>query len=493
MSPVLFALALDPFLELLSRRLPKESMVRAYADDMALILSDLGQLSVVAPLYQLLAKASCLHVNISKTVLVPLYEAGIVQARKDISFSAWARVKIEVGCSKYLGIFVGPQADSDINFAGPMIKFRERAAYWLGCPWLGAYFQSIGFNMFALSVLQFVGQLYPPSTTVENEIMMWAGKFAHGPNNWLWGDGGHAFFRASVELGLRASPRCPKSVCKSSLLRCSLRFMPKFQVKLKELDTAILRSHIPYTKCLDVIQKSVHWHSKSIQEEATKLRFDSVMFNAPIKADANKLMYNMFFDSIHPKGVVEHLLAHHYSSRWFAGTSFKTASGVLVPIADVALEMGNKGCKHLHFVGTCVPSRVHLANVRFHFNGWHTKARYQKRSGSTCLFCQLEESEDSIEHIICCPVIQDLLPRCYKKGSPPRVPVKYFYLFGLDNKHKLAMALYVFAVYTMHNDLRHNPNRTELRQCISRIAGEVRLTGSLRNVWEEVFGWRLNP
>ena len=36
MSPVLFALALDPFLDYLCNALPQGSTVRAYADDMAL-------------------------------------------------------------------------------------------------------------------------------------------------------------------------------------------------------------------------------------------------------------------------------------------------------------------------------------------------------------------------------------------------------------------------------------------------------------------------
>ena len=71
------------------------------------------------------------------------------------------------------------------------------------------------------------------------------------------------------------------------------------------------------------------------------------------------------------------------------------------------------------------------------------------------------------------------------------MPVKHFFLFGLDGKHKLAFGLMVYALYTMHNDLRHNPDRTELRQCIMRIAGEVRLQTSHRRVWEDVFGWQL--
>ena len=71
------------------------------------------------------------------------------------------------------------------------------------------------------------------------------------------------------------------------------------------------------------------------------------------------------------------------------------------------------------------------------------------------------------------------------------MPVKHFFLFGLDGKHKLAFGLMVYALYTMHNDLRHNPDRTELRQCIMRIAGEVRLQTSRRRAWEDVFDWQL--
>ena len=46
MSPVLFALALDPFLDYLAKTLPNDSMVRAYADDMAVILPNLRELPI---------------------------------------------------------------------------------------------------------------------------------------------------------------------------------------------------------------------------------------------------------------------------------------------------------------------------------------------------------------------------------------------------------------------------------------------------------------
>ena len=162
MSPVLFALALDPFLEHLRMHLPADCMVRAYADDMAVLLPRVTSVSLLPPLFDRLAKASSLHVNVSKTILTPLYKTDIQQARTDIQHSSWRSMSIEMGCSKYLGFLVGPMADASANFKVPFEKFKKRAAYWLGCTWLGAYFQTLGFNMFALSVFNFISQLYMP-------------------------------------------------------------------------------------------------------------------------------------------------------------------------------------------------------------------------------------------------------------------------------------------------------------------------------------------
>ena len=72
MSPVLFALALDPFLEHLRCHLPADCMIRAYADDMAVILPCIGDVSLLPPMFERLARASSLHVNVSKTILTPL-------------------------------------------------------------------------------------------------------------------------------------------------------------------------------------------------------------------------------------------------------------------------------------------------------------------------------------------------------------------------------------------------------------------------------------
>ena len=55
MSPVLFALALDPILDYLCRQLPPDAMVHAYADDMAIVLQDVAAIRHVTPCFNLLS------------------------------------------------------------------------------------------------------------------------------------------------------------------------------------------------------------------------------------------------------------------------------------------------------------------------------------------------------------------------------------------------------------------------------------------------------
>ena len=114
------------FLEHLRRHLPADCMVRAYADDMAVVLPCVTSVSLLPPLFDRLAKASSLHVNVSKTILTPLYKTDIQQARKDVQHSSWRSMSIEIGCSKYLGFLVGPMADASTNFKVPFSRSSNR-------------------------------------------------------------------------------------------------------------------------------------------------------------------------------------------------------------------------------------------------------------------------------------------------------------------------------------------------------------------------------
>jgi hypothetical protein len=234
-------------------------------------------------------------------------------------------------------------------------------------------------------------------------------------------------------------------------------------------------------------------HSKYVMAEAHELKFKVKVSKAKIKTDVNKIAYDMFFDSTRPKCSLPVALKEIIRNRWceFGFIRLPALSGSRWNQEALLSILAQRSVAKLRSLSKCVPPRVHLSNVRLHFNGWHTEARYQRRLGSVCLFCQREDSEDSIEHILRCQFIQDLFPASLKKGYPPRVPPKTFFLYGMDRKHQMAVSLMVHAIYTMHNSIRHNPHHAEVRKTIARIAEEVNVSWTFRNAWSDVFGWRL--
>ena len=150
--------------------MPAGSMVRAYADDIGIVLQNITTLDIVASTFSLLARAAALQVNIDKTVFVPLYPTTELQANKDIRDTQWYGMSVSIGYGKYLGFYVGPSATATVNIEGPMNKFRTRAAHWLALRHIGSFFQCMGFNMCALSVLLFVSQLYRVPESFLKEI-----------------------------------------------------------------------------------------------------------------------------------------------------------------------------------------------------------------------------------------------------------------------------------------------------------------------------------
>ena len=75
------------------------------------------------------------------------------------------------------------------------------------------------------------------------------------------------------------------------------------------------------------------------------------------------------------------------------------------------------------------------------------------------------------------------------KPSKLVATAKHFFLFGLDGKHKIGMSLFIFGLYTMHNEIRHHPDKTDFKKCFMRVCGEVHLRPCLQSVWNEIFGW----
>ena len=67
-----------------------------------------------------------------------------------------------------------------------------------------------------------------------------------------------------------------------------------------------------------------------------------------------------------------------------------------------------------------------------------------------------------------------------------------FFLLGLDGKTRIAMALVIYALYTLHNELRHATSSIlpqDFRKTTFRIIAEVDLHQAFKEAWHKIFQW----
>ena len=101
-----------------------------------------------------------------------------------------------------------------------------------------------------------------------------------------------------------------------------------------------------------------------------------------------------------------------------------------------------------------------------------------------CLFCKASESQDSIEHLVCCPVILNCLPKRLVQSSLR----ERWLLVLLHSKKKevnIEFACFVVALHSVHNELRHGASNAEIRLKIQRAVLHLNLKKHIRDIWKD--------
>ena len=184
LSPLLFALCADLLLERIRSCVPS-AVVRAYADDTAVVVQDLWRDAPLLPkIFEEFASLANLDLNIGKTVIVPLFPSpalDAVKAQLQAELPAWRQVQI-LYCGKYLGFQVGPSAgESCWNEA--TAKYKQRATAWAD-HLRGLHCSALTYNTFAIPVLSYLAQLRTPPATVLAEELRTLARAAPGPYRW---------------------------------------------------------------------------------------------------------------------------------------------------------------------------------------------------------------------------------------------------------------------------------------------------------------------
>ena len=131
LSPLIFSVISDVLLRRLHRLAPGV-LVRAYADDIALVLRRLFEARMLEDIFGEYEFVSGLKLHPSKSVVVPLSLRSHDEIRTDIAAvaHAWGSFCI-AGCTKYLGFLLGPSRGSHA-WDSAIRKMHERAKVWKG-------------------------------------------------------------------------------------------------------------------------------------------------------------------------------------------------------------------------------------------------------------------------------------------------------------------------------------------------------------------------
>ena len=168
MSGALFAIVLDPFIRRLLLRIHRPmqlygDMIAAFLDDIGMVVGELFKvLPSILLEFDLLGKAAGVHLNISKTVIVPLWRGSHVDILRELIRLIPAAAGITVrGWAKILGVFMGPDS-GDMLWIKPtnkvLLRMRAVKAWRLGLP-----MTIIKVNQLAISCWSFVAQFGMPA------------------------------------------------------------------------------------------------------------------------------------------------------------------------------------------------------------------------------------------------------------------------------------------------------------------------------------------
>ena len=302
-------------------------------------------------------------------------------------------------------------------------------------------------------------------------------KFAHGPNNWLHGS---AFFSACKEIGFKGI-RCPWSHLMSIFLSTGASFMGHCATKKKELEDVLYDQHV---SAADINM----FHANAIMDTCPYIAYSNLFSNpiiAPIFRERDRFhnplrkdnrLFDLLFDARHPPESLLNRALESFLGRWHK--LFPCRGGQL------KLLVRNNLIQNLSLIGKQLPPRIHNACLRFILNGFHTARRYQEKQ--LCLFCKKEGCFDSIEHFTECEVLLGLLP-FYFKQQQQITRNKHWFLLTSKTDSTLFFAMFIAAVYTVHNSLRHFSDTRELRQQFQRVYHFGFLSTHCRRLWDKVF------
>jgi len=166
LSPTLFVLCIDMLLTKLEQNLPLDTTLRAFADDIGIVITNRRQsLPTLAHLFHRFSQYSALNLNLQKTLLIPF--SPLTNTDTNLLHQiGWQHLDTNHKTGKYLGIHIGPSATPQNTLKEIEHKYTTRLNTWNSAQ-LPLSYRIRVYNMFLHPPFSFAHQftIVPPSTT----------------------------------------------------------------------------------------------------------------------------------------------------------------------------------------------------------------------------------------------------------------------------------------------------------------------------------------
>ena len=185
LSPLLFVLVVDILLRRLQMCVKGDNVIRAFADDVAMIVEDsIQHLDIAVDIYKQFGSFSGLNLNWGKTIVIPLWNDPIELAKKELNSACHASAAMDFSSwGTYLGFAVGPDRNKHI-WTKAKDKFATRAIVWKESH-QGLHFAAMTYNVFVITIPSYIWQLAPVGKDILDEEARALRKINPGPGHWI--------------------------------------------------------------------------------------------------------------------------------------------------------------------------------------------------------------------------------------------------------------------------------------------------------------------
>ena len=467
LSPLLFALAVEPLLRALASECPT-AVIRAYADDIAAVDNNLADMLLkMVPIFNRFAEASGLHLNLPKLAVVPVGDLEPEAVRQQLhQLLGWGTVPVRLW-AEYLGFTLGPEG-SGRAWNKALSKVKERSGLWAALGF-GHLWATRAYSTYIASTLTFLLQLEVlPDSWKDTEASAMR-KLFPGPGWWatpqdLQTTRAELHFPAEVPdmhlVSIAAKLRVlHREYAANGGLRVRLQHRAIVNAISYSGNEATIRlgrlgQWMRSSFAHKLVEAEAECEARGVSIESVE---DVLYGDMPMpltKARARRVLHGAQREAVRQ-------LAARRPKQWERRLRARLEQFTMHLLPG---RRAMRAIKTMRAVKGHIPPRAQAAIVRTWMSGWCSAGRFQQ-SGRCMWGCP--HGEDDVRRYACCTRLATIADEVLQTGTSDaaRARAEDFLLLRpgaadaattLRNK-----ALRLTVAYQLHNKARHNKSRWE--------------------------------